>query len=339
MQMGRLIGSATATGTTATITTNGTTSGEPGSAFHHHCWQGPVGGLSGNFAPLSVTVLITAPVLASAAGMLDTSFNGTGSEILHGFGQASITREVLQPDGKLIVVGSATVPGYYTTSMAIARYNRDGSLDSTFGTDVVWSSRPSLPTARLIRQNGVVLQPDGKIVVVGGEIPSPDLEAVRYNANGMLDTTFGTGGKVVTTVDGGWMQATAVALQSDGKIVIGGGGPYGFEVVRLTSSGAFDTTFNGTRGYAVVGGGLGSGASIYGLAITPSGDIVAAGAAAPPNPGGGPTYVNVAVARYTSSGAPDTTFNNVGYATIAIGSGGTSWPPAVRGANPMGRLS
>src|SRR5262249_22737625 len=156
----------------------------------------------------------------------------------------------LQTDGKLVAVG-------YTTSVwgsqdfALARYNADGTLDTTFGTGGKVTTDFSGGNDLAY---GVALQTDGKIVAAGDTTSGgggKNIALARYNANGSPDTTFGSGGKVTTDVSGTDDVANDVVLQSDGKIVVAGytitgGGKERFAVVRYTVSGSLDTSFNGT---------------------------------------------------------------------------------------------
>jgi uncharacterized delta-60 repeat protein len=95
--------------------------------------------------------------------------------------------------------------------------------------------------------NGVAIQTDGKIVVAGSD--GFHIAVVRCNSNGILDTTFNGTGGVTTPIDT-QDRANAVALQTDGKIVVAGAiintsGP-SIAVVRYNTNGALDNTFNGT---------------------------------------------------------------------------------------------
>jgi uncharacterized delta-60 repeat protein len=143
---------------------------------------------------------------------------------------------------------------------AVVRYNVDGSLDSSFGgggvviTDIAGGT--DLASA------GVVLQDDGKIVVGGitaGLSLPPDLALVRYNADGSLDTTFGTNGIAVLDFGGAFANGSSLALQVDGKIVVGGtisGLLNGVSindaiVVRVDTNGAMDSSF-GSNGFTTV---------------------------------------------------------------------------------------
>ena len=155
------------------------------------------------------------------------------------------------------------------------------------------------------------IQADGKIVVVGPVFGYGGAHYVaRLNANGTLDPTFGGDGKI--TSDFG--AANAVAIQSNGRIVVGGhklvGNDYDFTLVRYTANGALDSTFDGD---GKVSTGLGAHEDINGLAIqTYDGKIVAAGHSSGDDP------TQFALARYNSNGALDSTFDGDGKVRTGI---------------------
>ncbi|HEX6044158.1 MAG TPA: hypothetical protein VFZ22_06685 [Pyrinomonadaceae bacterium] len=160
-------------------------------------------------------------------GGIDFSFGSGGKQITDFFGAgANANGVVMQPDGKFVVAGtasdSATRP--VATDIAVARYNVDGSLDSTFGA----GGQNAIPFADSATEQGnaVALSADGKIIVAGTAFRTfatpPDFALVRYNSDGSLDMGFGSGGSVTTDVAGGTDVAQAVAIQSDGKIVAAG---------------------------------------------------------------------------------------------------------------------
>ena len=184
-----------------------------------------------------------------ANGSLDTSFNGTGKVITKfgGDGNAEGRSVTVQTDGKIVVVGYATAGN--TEKFALARYNADGTLDTSFG----GSGR--VMTAVGITGSvatGVALQKDGKIVVAGYAVNNSgtdyDFACVRYNTDGKVDQSFGDGGKIMTSVGRGDGKANAVAVQSDGKITVAGSASAGdnsqFAVVRYDASGELDMSFN-----------------------------------------------------------------------------------------------
>ena len=124
-----------------------------------------------------------------------------------------------QRDGKIVVAGYADVGG--VDRFALVRYNSDGSLDTSFNSNGKVTTAVGTGTCK---GQGVALQGDGKIVVVGYSFNAGGqscFTVLRYGADGNLDTSFGDSGKVTTTVakDG---NADSVAMQSDGKIVVAG---------------------------------------------------------------------------------------------------------------------
>lgn len=204
--------------------------------------------------------------LLNAAG-LDVSF-GTGGQVLTTFSTpAGASHIVMQTDNKIVVAGSSV----------IARYNPDGSLDSGFGT----GGSTKAVAGSIV---DAVIQADGKIVVAGTGTVGPNNLAgfvtERFLTDGQLDASFGNGG-VVTTAFAVSLQATGVALEPDGKIVVGGyGGKPDFippagttlvsKVVRYTSNGSLDSTFG-------TGGIITPGSQVNDVAIEPDGKILIAG--------------------------------------------------------------
>jgi uncharacterized delta-60 repeat protein len=184
-----------------------------------------------------------------ANGSLDTSFNGTGKVTTDfgGDGNAEGRSVAVQTDGKIVVVGYATAGS--TEKFALARYNADGTLDTSFG-----GTGRVLTAVGISGSNatGVALQKDGKIVVAGYAVNNSgtgyDFACVRYNTDGKVDQSFGDGGKIMTSVGKGDGKANSVAVQSDGKIIVAGSAYAGddsqFAVVRYNASGKLDTSFN-----------------------------------------------------------------------------------------------
>jgi uncharacterized delta-60 repeat protein len=249
-------------------------------------------------------------------GTLDTSF-GSGGQVGTSFpGQALATSEVIQPDGKIVLAGSTFVDNR-RSDFALVRYNPDGSLDTTFGT----GGRVDTDFGPYsVDGNSVALQADGKIVVVGDVGGSQGFSMARYNPNGTLDTSFGTGGKILTvgTSPTGF---NSVAIQSDGKIVAAGETVVqknvDFALLRYNSDGSLDTSF-GSKGEVLTSFG-GSGDEAYGLAVQSDGKIVAGGFS-----GGQADGQDFALARYNSDGSPDKNFGNKGQVLTNFNSG-TNW--------------
>jgi uncharacterized delta-60 repeat protein len=189
-------------------------------------------------------------------GSLDQSF-GNGGIVTTIFPEGSYADAVaLQPDGKIVAAGTVFVEfnigDSSDTDFALARYNRDGTPDATFGnggqvsTDFFGLEDDAF---------SVLIQRDGKIVAVGSAnnpVTYYDFASVRYLSNGTIDTTFGVSGKVTTDFGvAGFDRAQSAALQPDGRIVAAGfaisqnGGVQDFAVARYTSNGVLDTTFSG----------------------------------------------------------------------------------------------
>ena len=128
----------------------------------------------------------------------------------------------IQPDGKILVAGSSVESGALA-DFSMARYNSDGSLDPTFGTDGTVVSPLSTQTDEVA---AVIAQQDGKILLVGYvnlDLTNTAFAVARYNADGSLDPTFGTAGSVSTDLTSGFDWAWGAALQPDGRLLVAGG--------------------------------------------------------------------------------------------------------------------
>jgi len=159
-------------------------------------------------------------LLFAQPGSLDNSF-GTGGKLTTDFGSSDDLgySVALQTDGKIVVAGYSG--SYPNDDFALVRYNTDGTLDNTFGTGgkltTDFGSSDDLGYS-------VALQTDGKIIVAGRSNNGlDDFGLCRYNTNGTLDNTFGTGGKLTTDFGSSDDLGYSVALQTDGKIVVTGG--------------------------------------------------------------------------------------------------------------------
>ena len=226
---------------------------------------------------------------------LDTTFGGDGL-VTTAFGDAYANAVGIQSSGGIVIAG----PYNSATDFALSRHSPDGTLDTTFGESgfvVTDFGGVNVPRA-------LAIQPDDKIVVVG-DFTDPTtyvrhFALARYLPDGALDTSFGVGGKVVTAFGSITDQvAYAVALQSDGKIVVAGGRtwwPVVGVVARYSVGGTLDTAFG--NGGSIIGG-----TPANAVAIQDDGSIVVAGQ----TPAQG-----FRVARYTPSGEPDTTFGASG---------------------------
>ena len=245
-------------------------------------------------------------------GSLDPTFGQAGKVTATlGSSIASIEAMGLAPDGKIIAAGFAgtidkTTGMPFPTStehFAVARFNPDGSLDPTFGTNGFTIT----PIGNNDSAFAMAIQSDGKIVLAGQSGSSPAV--ARYTASGRLDPSFGTGGVSIITSTGPsspqFSQVSAIAVQKDGHLLVGSNADD--QLVRLTDSGKIDASF-GTNGFAqglfadhlTVG--------VASIAITPDGKIITGGSGNSPQSNGD----QISVARFTSAGKLDHTFGKGG---------------------------
>ena len=255
----------------------------------------------GTYSPTSTaTATFTpTPMTQCTPGNLDSSFNNFGYLTTSIRAGANGTAAALQPDGKIVVAGSSYSDS--SSSLALARYNNDGTLDLSFNGTGILVMPDSL---NLNGAAAVAVQPDGKIVIAGS-----GWAIVRLNSDGSLDTTFNGTGIVRTILAPGYATSHALALMTDGRIVVAGdyydGSSPHFMAARYSSNGGLDTTFNGT-GYVTTSY---YGAETNGVAVQPDGKIVLAGQA----------DTIFAALRYTATGSLDTTFGGTGIVTTIVG--------------------
>ena len=246
-------------------------------------------------------------------GSLDTSF-GIGGKVTTAIGSTYNHAHsiAIQSNGKIVATGYSYDEG--TLDFALARYNVDGSLDTSFG---IGGKVITVIGSASDYALSVAIQGDGKIVAVGHSYNEgrSDFALVRYNVDGSLDTSFGIGGKVTTAMESS-AGLDSIAVQGDGKIVAAGysgnGSNADFALVRYNSDGSLDTTF-GIGG--IVTTAIGSSIDLaYSIAIQSNGKIVAVGSSY------NESYNDFALVRYNSDGSLDTTFGIGGKVTTAIGS-------------------
>lgn len=288
-----------------------------------------------------VVAIVTTSALAivDQPGTLDPFFAtgsplGAGKFIASvGTGSSKARGIAVQPDGKVLLAGEC-VGGLNGTDFCTLRYNSNGTLDTDFGVAgaAITSFGPNKDTA-----NAIALQPDGKIVVAGGcwlYAPLDSFCATRYNQDGSLDPNFGSGGKLVTTVEilYEWAVANAIAIQPDGKIVFSGtctsnGTDSFFCATRYNLNGTIDTAF-GSNGKVMSLLGTGSNKALA-MTLQADGKIILAGGCH-----NGLNNVFCA-ARYTTLGALDTSFATGG---MLVDSGGTIGLFRAVAVQPDGKL-
>ena len=256
----------------------------------------------------------------NADGSLDTSFDGDGKLTTDFGGSERANAVAIQEDGKIVVVG-AKVSGV-AGDFAIARYNADGSLDTSFDGD----GKLMTDFGGSERANAVAIQQGGRLVVAGssGSFGDTDFAVARYEANGDLDTSFDADGRAKASIDNA-DSGNAVAIQDDGKVVVAGyttagGGDYDFAVLRFDEHGALDPGFSGD-GKLRTGFISGSPDRGSAVAIQEDGKIVVAGH-------GGAN--DLAVARYLADGSLDSSFDGDGKATTDFGGNEEAQGVAIR---------
>jgi uncharacterized delta-60 repeat protein len=185
-------------------------------------------------------------------GSLDPSFDGDGIAttnlglVTHGPPSSDYAYAAdLQTDGKLVVLGITSLA--LGQNPVIFRYNADGSLDVAFDGDGMATSTAGLGGDGWA---ALAIQSDGKIVAAGNRRKqnNSDMAVLRFNANGSIDTGFGTDGIVTIAVGPRNETACAVGIQGDGKIIVAGYSDISADysniaVVRLSTNGSLDPTF------------------------------------------------------------------------------------------------
>jgi len=244
------------------------------------------------------------------------------------------------------VTYSAVNISYFIGDFAVARYNANGTLDTTFhgnGTLTTYFGGNNMsPT-------GVVLQADGRILVAGSgynrNSNTNDFALVRHNSDGSLDTTFSGNGKVLTDFSSGYDSGNSIKIQSDGKILVAGTSGTvvsdgtsnnNFALARYNADGSLDTSFDGDGKLTTDFGGGETGSSV---AVQADGKILVAGYASSSFTYGyssKSTKNNFAVARYNIDGSLDTTFDADGKLTTDFGTSDAT--DSVSGSGQFGGL-
>jgi uncharacterized delta-60 repeat protein len=272
-------------------------------------------------------------------GELDPSF-GTGGVVTTNLSTVGGSDEhiwalALQPDGKIVAAGEArTAAG--GRDWALARYNPDGKLDTTFGSDGK-NIRAVGPGTNRDNLFDVALDGNGKIVV-GGPVTMSTAEGgrnfavARYNLDGTLDTSFNasgtTPGIVVTPVAPGANSdlISSMAVDGDGKIVVvgqanmgTGAGGFNFALARYNRDGTLDSSFD-TDGKMTTAMAPGDNIDVisFALAIDDNGKILVGGVA---DMGTGAGYFDWALARYNADGSLDGSFDGDGRLTMPVSAG------------------
>ena len=273
------------------------------------------GSSAGSFFPYQMAL-----VRYTTNGALDTTFGFyRDGRVLDGrAGYEYANAIAIQSDGKIVAAGSSS-GNNYTSRFALFRYNTDGNRDTTFGTNGYVTTAFGINSDRV---QSIAIQSDGKIVAAGVSFGanngSSDIALARYNPNGSLDNTFGTNGKLTTFFGTGRSAAYAIGLQNDGKIVVAGDSSYqlesssSFALLRYNTNGTLDNSFDGDGKVTTT---FGASDDIgRSLAIQSDGKLVVAGYTTTSD-----YRQDFALARYTTTGALDATFNGTGKASLNFG--------------------
>ncbi len=252
----------------------------------------------------------------NADGTIDTNF-GTNGSVVTSIGNFSFATSLLvQSDGK-IVLGGATVdslPNISSASFALARYNSNGLLDTTFGS--AGKEITDFPGNEEI--DSIAFGPGGTIVAAGSyfNYPNVGFDIARYTPAGLLDTSFNSTGMVSKDLGqtGSNSKATAVAVQSDGKVVIGSHLNSEYALYRFNVNGSPDDGFGAagvaTTAAAFTNPSTGVAGAVTKLVIQPDGKIVAAGATSF-------SYTPHSLARFNLNGSLDGGFGTKGVVTLS----------------------
>ncbi len=260
----------------------------------------------------------------NADGSLDRSF-GIEGKVVTDMGSGNFIPEealgvAIQADGKIVVVGHATIPTQppaprLPPTFALTRYDSGGNLDASFGTGGRVSGNVNG------RAHAVAIQSDGKIVVAGefsfdsdvtGE--GSDITVARFNSNGTLDLGFGGSGtgQLASDIAGRQNTARQIVLQPDGRIVVSGTpvAAQHTDMMRLTTAGLPDFSFGGAGKLTILGSDVGQG-----LALQPDGKFVLVGTVVNPM---APATSRFLLRRLNADGTPDTGFGTAGVVDAAL---------------------
>ena len=252
----------------------------------------------------------------NADGTLDTAFDADGKTKIP-FG--TITGAAIQSDGKIVVTAASSVSLLnQPPPFIVYRFTANGTLDTSFDTD---GMAAAVFANSYASANAVGIQPDGGIVVAGYVLninnSNEDFAAARFLPNGALDTSFDNDGLITTAIGTGNDVGNAMAIQTDGRIIVAGSAVFGsttdFALIRYNPDGSLDTTFSFDGKQTTP---IGTGNDVANaLTIQPNGKIIAAGYAAITSGNN-----DFAVVRYNADGSLDTTFDGDGKLTTPIGS-------------------
>jgi uncharacterized delta-60 repeat protein len=263
---------------------------------------------------------------------MDPSFGTNGVAVVPSFADDffsfGCSDIVIQPDQKIVVVGTEKNQGNFT-DFVIARFNSNGTPDTSFIANGIFiMDRANFPNNRFNNGDAIAIQPDGKIVIAGHMVDyegDGQISLTRLNTDGFPDiSTFGSNGKGTVTIPLANYESSngALALQNDGKFVVVGS-IFSYEentnddvaVARFTSNGSLDTTFGGS---GIVVTDFGENENGNDVVLQPNGKIIVVGRSYSSG------FSDVLLVRYNSDGSLDTTFGDNGKVISDFGGTDTS---------------
>ncbi|MES2353834.1 MAG: delta-60 repeat domain-containing protein [Pseudomonadota bacterium] len=263
----------------------------------------------------------------AAVGDLDLRFGNGGKVVTEFSTDFDEARAVaIQSNGKIVAAGNAFNSSTGNYDFALARYDKNGNLDNSFGnngkvtTHLSGNTPAPFPTVETAK--AIAIQNNGRIVVAGtgfnGSTGATDFAVLRYLSNGRLDRRFGQHGIVLTDFGGINARANSMVLQPDGKIVVAGTlertfTQPDFVLVRYNTDGSLDSTF-GDNGkvFTDVSRGIEEANAVR---LTPDGKILVGGEAFIECPGLSCGASNFVLLRYNANGGIDSSFGNGGVVT------------------------
>lgn len=257
---------------------------------------------------------------AGADGMLDPSFGDgglvrTNFDEWGPFAQDVALSTAVMSDGRAVVAGYTDV-NLENTEMTVARYLVSGALDTSFDGDgraTIFFTVPPPGPGYFAGAEAVLLQPDGRVVLVGwaGTEVQSFFGLARLNADGSLDASFGTNGRVLTSF-GTFAGARTGLLQPDGRIVaVGWVGSSNIAAARYNPDGSLDPTFGGDGTVTVTVPGS---FDVQAVVLQPDGKLVIAGTSPTTFP-----IRNFGLVRLLPDGALDTSFGGDGIVSADFG--------------------
>lgn len=260
-------------------------------------------------------------------GTPDTFFGGGGKRVNNFGGTDQLYAVKVMPNGTIYAAGGDYIGD--SGGMLLVRYLPDGSLDTSFDSNG-WMSAPAGADDVAM---ALAVQSDGKILIAGysRDTGDQDFAIARVNSDGERDNTYAVGGTYTGTFTYSLStddRVTGIVIQSDGKAVLGGSynaGNADFALLRMTTSGALDTSFGDSGSVHAAFSPVGAGQLEFGqaLALQPDGKFLIAGSS---NQNGS---VDFGVMRFNSNGTLDKSFSGDGKALTDFNTGSTDYGQAM----------